>query len=177
MSARLVLVVAVAQNGVIGVAGDLAWRISDDLKWFKKTTMGKPILMGRKTFDSIGKPLPGRDNIVVTRSRDFSPPGVFITRSVEAGLKLGTACARAGETQELCIIGGAEIYAQTLACADRIYLTRVAAQVEGDAFFPELDSDDWREMSVGGASKNERNDHDCEFFILDRKSPTPAKKP
>ena len=90
---RIALVVAVSRNGVIGVDGGLAWKISDDLKWFKKVTMGKPIVMGRKTFQSIGRALPGRDNIIITRSIDFDAEGVFVTRSVEAALALGRECA------------------------------------------------------------------------------------
>ncbi|MEO1135217.1 MAG: dihydrofolate reductase [Pseudomonadota bacterium] len=172
---RVVMVVAVASNGVIGADGDLAWKISDDLKWFKSVTMNKPIIMGRKTFDSIGRALPGRENIVLTRAPEFSAQGVFIARAPEPALRLGRAIAAAADVEEVCIIGGAEIYAGLLARTERIYLTRVAASVEGDAVFPALDSADWTERHVSSCKKSPKNDHDCEFFILDRK-PTITSK-
>ena len=165
---RLSLAVAADRNGVIGADGDLAWRISDDLKWFKANTLGKPVAMGRKTFQSIGRPLPGRDNIVVTRAGDFSAPGAFVTHSIAEALRLARVCAERRGAEEVCVIGGAEIYAQTIAEADRIYLTRVDAAVAGDVFFPEIDSRQWRETPCGGCEKNSRNEHACEFVILDR---------
>ncbi len=166
---RLALVAAVARNGVIGGDGALPWRISDDLKWFKKNTMGKPLLMGRKTFHSIGKALPGRDNIVLTRDPAFAAPQVFVARSMRSGLVLASACAVARDAEEVCVIGGGDIYAQTIARADRIYLTRVDAEPEGDAFFPAVKPREWRETSVGGCEKSGKNDHACEFVILDRR--------
>ena len=168
---RTALIVAVDRNNAIGAAGDLAWRISDDLKWFKKASMGKPVVMGRKTYDSIGRPLPGRDNIVITRKAGFAAPGAFIARTIPTALKLARHCAARARAEELCIIGGAEIYAQTLSEADRIYLTRVDAAIEGDVFFPSLDSRDWDEEGAGGCKKSARNEYDCEFFILDRRRP------
>lgn len=172
MSIRVVLVAAIARNGVIGAGGDLVWRISDDLKWFKKKTLGKPIVMGRKTFESIGKPLPGRDNIVISRRADFAPAGVIVARTVEEALQLGREWARASDADEVCVIGGGEIYAQTLPIADRVYLTRVDAEPEGDVYFPDLDLQDWDVSRESSAQKNERNEYDCEFFILDRKPST-----
>ncbi len=169
MNARLALVVAVARNGVIGARGGLAWKISDDLKWFKSTTMNKPMIMGRKTFDSVGKALPGRDNIVLTRAADFRAESVFIARSLDGAIRLGRACAKARGADEACIIGGADIYAQTLPRAARIYLTLVGADVEGDAFFPAYDSAQWRQTRVSASPKNDKNEHACEYFILDRK--------
>ena len=164
MTPRIALVVAVARNGVIGAGGDLVWRISDDLKWFKKVTMGKPIVMGRKTHESIGKPLPGRANIVITRNADYAPEGVFVAPTVEAALDL----AREEGADEICVIGGGEIYAQTLPIADRIYLTRVDAAPEGDVFFPDLNEAAWRATRESACEKSDRNEHACEFFILDR---------
>ena len=172
----IALIVAMAENGVIGADGQLAWRISDDLKWFKKNTLGKPIIMGRKTFDSIGQALPDRDNIVVTRNRRYSAPGAFVTDSVSAALSLAEACAAARAAQEICVIGGGEVYAQTLDKADRIYLTRVAASPAGDAYFPAIDSGEWGETAVGSAEKSAKNEHACEFFILERKRSKPFKK-
>ncbi|MFC2953950.1 dihydrofolate reductase [Marinicaulis aureus] len=176
MTARLCQAVAVARNGVIGAEGGLAWKISDDLKSFKAATIGKPIIMGRKTFDSIGRPLPGRDNIVVTRAPSFSAEGTFIARTIEGAIKLARGLAAASGADEIAIIGGAEIYAQTLARTQRIYLTRVDADVEGDVRFPEIDSRDWAERLVGACEKNDRNEHACQFFILDRRSRIPAKE-
>jgi dihydrofolate reductase len=176
MTVRLSMVVAVARNGVIGAEGGLAWKISDDLKWFKSVTTGKPIIMGRKTFDSIGRALPGRDNIVVTRLLGFAADGVFVARTLDGALTLCEELAEARGAEECCIIGGAEIYAQLLDRTQRIYLTRVDAEVEGDAFFPDLDSDAWSETKVSKAEKNAKNQFACGFFILDRKARICAKE-
>jgi len=164
----MTLVAAVAENGVIGVDGGLAWRISDDLKWFKRVTLGKPIIMGRKTFDSIGKPLPGRDNIVVSRREGFAPDGTIGAASLDEAEALGRASAAALDATEICIIGGATIYEQTLPDVDRIYFTKVNAVVAGDVHFPALESGNWRKIRVGAAEKSDKNEHSCEFFILDR---------
>ncbi len=163
------LVVAVARNGVIGAGGGLPWRISDDLKWFKQATMGKPILMGRKTWESIGAPLPGRASIVISRRAGFRAEGAEIVGSVGAALDAGHAAMRAANTHEVCVIGGGMIYAETIARADRIYLTAVDAEVDGDAYFTPLDFDDWRSVKVAGAEKSSRNEYSCDFFILDRR--------
>lgn len=168
---RVAFVVAVAKNGVIGVRGRMPWRISDDLKWFKEVTIGKPIIMGRKTFESIGKPLPGRRNIVVTRSDAFSHPGVVRAKDVSEALRLAEGFAQEDGADEICVIGGGEIYAQAFDSADRIYLTRVNAAPAGDACFPPFDESAWRVKPVGGCGKGERNEYSCEFFILDRAQP------
>ena len=126
--------------------------------------MGKPIVMGRKTYESIGKPLPGRANIVITRNPDYAPEGVSVAPTVEAALDL----AREEGADEICVIGGGEIYAQTLPFADKIYLTRVDAAPEGDVFFPDLDETVWRSRHESACEKSDRNEHACEFFILDR---------
>ncbi|HOP19786.1 MAG TPA: dihydrofolate reductase [Amphiplicatus sp.] len=165
---RLALVVAVSRNGVIGDQGRLPWRISDDLKWFKKVTLGKPVVMGRKTFESIGKALPGRANIVVTRSADWSAEGAIRAGGVEEALAIGVQLAEAAGADEICVIGGGEIYAQTVARADRIYLTRVDVRLDGAVRFPDLAEEDWRRTSDGGCEKSEKNEYSCEFFILDR---------
>ena len=167
-------VVAVARNGVIGADGDLAWRISDDLKRFKRITMGQPIVMGRKTYESIGKPLPGRANIVISRSYGAggsveAPDGVFGASSIEAALEAAEREASDSGAEEICIIGGAEIYAATLALTDRIYFTLVDAAPQGDALFPALDLSQWRTLCVGHVEKSEKNQHSCDFFILDRR--------
>jgi dihydrofolate reductase len=138
----VVLIAAVARNGVIGADNALPWHLPADLKRFKALTLGHPVLMGRKTFESIGRPLPGRANIVVSGDPEFAPEGVTVAASVPAGL----ACAAALGTP-VFVIGGAQIYRQCLARAQRIYLTRVDIEVAGDAFFPPLDARDWRETT------------------------------
>ncbi len=165
---RISLVVAVAKNGVIGRNGGLAWKISDDLKRFRALTTGKPVVMGRKTFDSIGKPLKGRTNIVVSRS--MAPQdGVILARTVDDALRLAAdAAARLG-VDEICVIGGAEVYRRTLPLADRIHLTEVDALVDGDVHFPEIDPAAWTRTPDGGCEKSVRNEHTCRFFILDRR--------
>ena len=142
--------------------------ISDDLKWFKRITMGKPMIMGRKTWDSIGEPLPGRESIVVTSQTEYDAQGASVASSLkEAFHRAQDAAARARE-HEICVIGGAAIYEQTLPLADRIYLTAVHAEVAGDVMFPSLDFSAWRCVRVAGAEKSARNEHSCDFFILDR---------
>lgn len=145
------LIVAVAENGVIGRNGDLPWRIPADLKFFKETTMGKPIVMGRRTWDSIGRPLPGRDNIVITRQAEFQAPGAHVVGDLDAAL------AAAGEAPEVMVIGGAEVYRAALPRARRIYLTEVHAMPVGDIHLPAFSKSDWREVA--------RKDHAAEGDI------------
>ncbi len=167
---RLSIIVAVARNGVIGRGGGLAWRISDDLKRFKETTTGHPVVMGRKTFDSIGKPLPDRANIVVSRKMP-GREGVIAARSLEEAIEIAESEAAGLGVDEVFIIGGADIYRKILPRCDRIYLTEVDADVEGDVYFPPLDPAEWRRRWTGAASRSARNEHDCRFFILDRLEP------
>jgi dihydrofolate reductase len=133
------LVAAVAANGVIGRDGDLPWRIPEDLRHFKAVTLGKPVIMGRKTWQSIGRPLPGRRNIVVTRDASFEAPGAEIADSLDAAL------AMTADAAEVCVIGGGEIYAQALPFAERLHITEVAARVSGDVHFPAFDRAGWQE--------------------------------
>ena len=165
---RIALVVAMAENRVIGADGDLPWRLSSDLKYFKQVTMGKPIVMGRKTFDSIGRPLPGRDNIVITRNAEFAADGVRVAGDVAAALGLAHTLAKEKGADEICIIGGGEIYRQTLPMADRVYLTEVHMGVDGDTAFPELDPTDWREVSREAHEAGEKDSADYELVVLDR---------
>ncbi len=156
------LIVAASTNNVIGFKGDLPWRLSGDLKRFKALTMGKPIVMGRKTYESIGRPLPGRQNIVVTRNPDFVAEGCDVVSSVDAAIEA------AGDAEEIMIIGGSNIYDAFLPRAHRIYLTRVQAEVEGDTFFPELMPSEWREAAVEKYGADESNDHDVVFSTFER---------
>lgn len=140
-SPKIVLVAAVARNHVIGSAGDLPWRLPGDMKRFKAITLGKPMIMGRKTFESIGRPLPGRRTIVVTRDPSWAAEGVEVTLSLDAALAL----AATGGPEEIVVAGGGEIYAQAIGRADRMRLTWVDAAPEGDAHFPDFDASVWRE--------------------------------
>ena len=140
------LILARADNGVIGRAGGLPWHLPGDLKYFKRITMGKPVVMGRKTYQSIGKPLPGRPNLVVTRDPDFRPEGVEVFAEVAAALDRAQDLAEKTAAEEVMVIGGGQIYALTLALARRIYLTEVHAAPEGDTTFPDLDPAEWREV-------------------------------
>lgn len=164
---RLSLIVAVARNGVIGRDGGLAWKISDDLKLFKQVTSGHPVIMGRKTYDSIGKPLPNRVNIVVSRSME-NRDGVIAARSIEQAIEKAKAAAQTLGVDEIFVIGGQTLYEKTIALADRIYLTLVDAEVEGDVRFPPIDDAQWARRHTGHAGKSARNQHGCDFFILDR---------
>jgi len=137
------LIVAQSLNRVIGKDNQLPWRIPGDLQHFKDVTMGKPIVMGRKTYDSIGRPLPGRTNIVVTRQSDWCAEGVCVVNTLAEAIDL----AAAEKPSEVMVIGGAQIYELMLPVADRIYLTQVDEVIEGDAFFPELPAEQWREVS------------------------------
>jgi dihydrofolate reductase len=133
------LIAAVARNGVIGRENGLPFRLSTDLKRFKALTIGKPIIMGRKTFDSIGKPLPGRINIVVTRKQDWGEPGTVTAPSLDEAIRLATAAAHASGAQAVCVIGGGEIYAQAINRADVLHITHVEAEPDGDTLFPAID--------------------------------------
>jgi len=165
---RVALVVAVAENGVIGKGGKLPWHISSDLKFFRAVTMDKPIVMGRKTFDSIGKPLDGRDNIVITRNKEFSANGVHVVPGIDEALELARKKAEERSCDEISIIGGAQIYKLTLPFADVIYLTEVHTEPEGDATFPELDKKVWKEVSRERHDAGARDSADYSLVVLER---------
>lgn len=161
---RISLIAAVSSNGVIGRDNDLPWHLSADLKRFKRLTMGHHLLMGRKTFDAIGRPLPGRHMVVLTRGAPPLPAGVVAVTSLAAGLEM----ARRAADDEIFIAGGEQVYRLALPSADRIYMTRIHHEFDGDAFFPDFDTDDWATV--------EREEHDGDgvdalaysFLILDR---------
>ncbi len=158
----LAIVVAVAENGVIGRDNGLPWHLPEDLKHFKAVTMGKPLLMGRRTYESIGRPLPGRLNIVLTRAADWSTPGVEVVHD------LTTALGRAGAVPEVAVIGGAELFRETLPIARRIHLTRVHADIDGDTFMPPIDWSAWREVGRTRQEADARNAHPMSFITLER---------
>ena len=160
---RRSLVVAIARNGVIGRDNHLPWKLPADLAYFKQVTMGHPVVMGRRTYESIGKPLPGRLNIVVTRNRSFQAPGCVVVHS------LGDAWKAAGDASEVSIIGGTALFEETLPIADRIHLTEVQADVPGDTYFPGFDRTRWRETEISRHAADERHAHPFRIVVLDRK--------
>lgn len=167
---KLALVWAMAQNRVIGRNNALPWHLPEDLKYFKRITMGKPIIMGRKTFESIGKPLPGRTNIVVTRNPDWHHDGVKVVSSLEAARELCESIAEIDGTEEAMVIGGAEIYRQALPLADRLYLTEVHAEVNGDTVFPDFDRSQWQETAREDFEAVGPNPYNYSFIILDKRN-------
>ena len=167
---RLAMIAAQSQNRVIGNNNKLPWYLPEDLKYFKRVTLGKPIIMGRKTFESIGRPLPGRTNIVITRNPDWTHDGagVRVVHSLQQAIELAESLALVNGFEESLVIGGAEIYALALPQADRLYLTQVHAEVQGDAHFPPLDPSQWQEMAREDFSAIEPNPYDYSFIVLDR---------
>jgi dihydrofolate reductase len=159
---RLALIAALDHNGLIGRDNDLPWRLPADLQHFKRMTMGKPILMGRLTWESLGRPLPGRHNIVLTHNPDYRADGATVVASIDAALDA------AGDTDEAMVIGGAAFYRAMLPRAERLYLTRIDAEFEGDAWFPEIDPDTWREVAHEAHAADERNAHPYAFVTLER---------
>lgn len=164
MSARIVHVVAMTRAGVIGAAGAMPWRMSSDLKHFKAATMGKPMVMGRKTFEAIGKPLPGRDSIVATRDPTFGTPGVYVARDLPAALALAQARALALGADEIAVIGGGEIFRETMDVADELLVTELDLERDGDTFYPAIDPGLWRQASRIVHPRGERDD--ASFAVL-----------
>jgi dihydrofolate reductase len=165
---KLALIVAASENGVIGRENALPWHLPEDLRHFRRLTMGKPIIMGRRTFESIGRPLPGRTNIVITRNTRLDAPGVRVVSTLEEALDLGSSIARADEMTEMLVIGGAEIYRAALPRAHRLYLTEVHAQVTGDVKLPPVDWTQWRECSRERHGSGGSNPYDYSFVVFDR---------
>jgi dihydrofolate reductase len=164
----IAIYVAIAENGVIGREGGLPWRLSTDLKRFKADTMGKPIIMGRKTYEGIGRPLPGRLNIVVTRYKGWHADGIEVAHSLEEAITLarvrGRCMAGAGE---VCVVGGGEIYAQALPLADRLHVTHVLATVDGDARFPPIDPAIWRVVRSEDFPAGEKDSHATRYTVYE----------
>ncbi|CAI8181714.1 MAG: Dihydrofolate reductase type 3 [Marinobacterium sp. xm-d-530] len=167
---RLALIVAQGLNRVIGNDNKLPWYLPEDLRYFKEVTMGKPIIMGRKTFESIGKPLPGRLNIVITRDSNWSAEGVKVVSGLGDAIEVGEGQALIDGVEEAVIIGGAQIYAQSLSIVDRLYLTQVEAEPEGDAYFPEIDYSQWQELGRQSFPAGDQpNRYPYSFIVYDRK--------
>ncbi len=156
------LIVAASTNNVIGADGALPWRLSDDLRRFKEITMGRPIVMGRKTWESIGRPLPGRQNIVISRQPDFVADGCDVVASAIE------AISAADDADEIMVIGGSQVYQLFLPDAGRLYLTRVHAEINGDTFFPVISDKDWRLVDEQHHAADERNEHAFSLLLLER---------
>jgi dihydrofolate reductase len=163
MTTSLSIICAMDQNRLIGKDNALPWHLPADLAFFKQTTLGKPILMGRKTYESIGRPLPGRRNIIITRNRDYQIDGCDTCQSIDAALEL------VADQQEIMLIGGASLYQQSLETAQHLYLTRIHASFEGDAWFPEFNPADWKEIWREDHHPDEKNRYDFSFIKYSRK--------
>lgn len=158
------MIAAMTEDRVIGIKNTLPWKLPNDMKWFRQNTMGKPIVMGRKTFESFGaKALPGRTNIIITRDENYQAKDSVVVHSIDEALKA------AGDVDEVMIIGGASFYEQMLPQTDRLYLTFVHAELKGDAWFPEINNKDWNKVEKINHKKDEKNQYAHSFIILDRK--------
>ncbi|HET9279183.1 MAG TPA: dihydrofolate reductase [Flavitalea sp.] len=162
------LVVAVSENDVIGKDNKLLWRLPNDMKFFKNTTWAMPVIMGRKTFDALGKPLTGRTNIVITRQKAWKADGVTVVKNLDQAI----IAAAGTDAKEAFVIGGGEIYKQGMDRADRIFLTRVHAVLEGDTFFPEVSNKEWNLVSNLDFTADEKHAFAYSFQIWERKRPT-----
>ncbi|MBX9458632.1 MAG: dihydrofolate reductase [Rhizobium sp.] len=164
------LIVAVTRNNVIGRDGDLPWRLSTDLRRFKALTMGKPVVMGRVCYDSIGKPLPGRPNIVITRNRDFKAEGVIISHSLDDALtRAGDEAGRLG-AREIAVIGGGVVYREAMDRATILHVTHIEAEIDGDTVFPAIDPDVWVPGPVEAVPAGEKDDYPTRFVTYRRRS-------
>ena len=168
---KLSLICAMAENRVIGRNNSLPWHLSEDLKYFKRVTMGSPIIMGRKTWESIGRPLPGRSNIVVTRNKDYQAEGAKVVESLQAAISLAESIALIDGSEEAFVIGGAELYRLALPEADCFHLTRVHAEVEGDTRLDDFDESRWQEVWRQDFERNETNPYNYSICKLQRREP------
>jgi dihydrofolate reductase len=163
------LVVAMGKNRAIGRGGGLPWRLSSDLRYFRKITMGKPVVMGRRTFKSLPRVLDGRLNVVLTRDRGFVAPDAVMGHSLEEGLAAARASTERTGAPEIMVIGGEDVFRAVLPQTDRIYLTEVHASPDADTWFPKLDMSEWREVSREAHEPGPKDDHAFSFVVLDRK--------
>jgi dihydrofolate reductase len=161
---KIAIIVATDNNRLIGKDNDLPWKLSADLKYFKQVTMGKPLIMGRKTHESIGRPLPGRKNIIITRDQTFNADGCVVVNSIEAAL------AECSDAEEVMVMGGASLYEQFLPRADKLYLTKVDAELAGDTWFPEWQLAQWTELEREDHQADEKNEFDYSFIVYERAS-------
>ena len=162
MKTEIAIIVATDENGVIGKDNDLPWRLSADLQYFRRVTMSKPLIMGRNTHESIGRPLPGRQNIIVTSEPGYQASGCTVVHSIHEAL---AAC---GDSKEVMVMGGASLYRQMLPMADRLYMTQVHAQVDGDTWFPDWQPDEWYEIAAEHHKADDKNQYDYSFLVYER---------
>ncbi|MBY5346449.1 dihydrofolate reductase [Rhizobium leguminosarum] len=166
---RRTIIAAVARNGTIGRDGDMPWRLSSDLKRFKVLTLGKPVVMGRKTYDSIGKPLPGRPNVVISRQAAIDRADVSMAHSLPEAIKAAERLALETGVDEICILGGGQIYAQAIGLADRMCITHVEADLDGDASFPAIDPDIWQAGEAIAVPAGEKDSYPTRFIVYERR--------
>ena len=173
MTVRIAMIAGVAENGVIGSDQTIPWRVPSDMAFFKKTTMGKPIVMGRKQYETVGRPLPGRTNIVVTRQVGYQPEGVLVFSSIDAALDKAREIAQADGVDEIMIIGGGELYAQLIDGADRLYITHIDLNPAGDVRFPAIRHEDWAIVDLPEVTPSPKDEATYRVKVYDRR-PGPA---
>jgi dihydrofolate reductase len=171
MTVAIAIIAAVAANGVIGDKNTIPWKLPSDFAHFKRMTLGKPLIMGRRTFESIGRPLPGRTNIVVSRQEGYRPDGVMVVSSLEAALDRAQSIATEDRANEVMIGGGAEIYAQALAIADRLYITHVGLNPPGDTHFPQVTQDQWMDAGTINIAPNPADSAPFRVRLYKRRPP------
>lgn len=171
MTARLAMIAAVARNDVIGAEGGMPWSLPSDLAFFKRVTMGKPVIMGRRTFETFGKPLKGRTNIVVTTDRDYEAAGAEVVHSLDDAIEVARKVAMASHADEIFVIGGGQIYRRAIDKADRLYITHVEAEPEGDTVFPAIDPEKWAGFTSADAQPGEADTADYTVRIYERRAP------
>ena len=169
MTIRIAMIAGVAENDVIGSDQTIPWRVPSDMAFFKKTTMGKPIVMGRKQFETVGKPLPGRTNIVITRQRDYRPEGVLVFHDVETALTEAGKIARADGVDEIMIIGGGELYAQLMDRADRLYITHIDLHPTGDVLFPAIAPEQWTVVDLPEVTPSPKDEATYRVKVYERR--------
>ncbi|HEY0032133.1 MAG TPA: dihydrofolate reductase [Devosia sp.] len=169
MSVRIAMIGAVAENGVIGSAQSIPWRIPSDMAFFKQTTMGKPIVMGRKQYETVGRPLPGRTNIVVTRQANYQAEGVVVCGDVDAALAKAREIAGEDSVEEIMIIGGGDIYAQCLPFADRLYISHVDLSPEGDVYFPTVSETQWAVVDLPEVQPHAKDEATYRVKVYERR--------
>ncbi|MBS3847829.1 dihydrofolate reductase [Devosia sp. BSSL-BM10] len=171
MSVRIAMIAAVAENGVIGSDQTIPWRIPSDFAWFKRTTLGKPMIMGRKQYETVGKPLPGRTNIVVTRQQGYQPDGVEVVANLDEALDLARQIVKRDDVDEIMIIGGGEIYRQMMERADRLYISHIALEPAGNVVFPEIDPAVWVVVDEPEVMPNPKDEASYRVKVYERRLP------
>jgi dihydrofolate reductase len=169
VTVKIAMIAGVAENGVIGVHGTIPWRIPSDMAFFKRTTMGKPIIMGRKQYETVGRPLPGRTNLVVSRKPGYQPDGVIVINDLLAALDHGKTIAAADGADEAMVIGGGEIYAAAMPYADRLYISHIALRPEGNVVFPEIDPAVWQVVSEPTVEPSPKDEAPFALRIYERR--------